>query len=441
MRIIEYYAENFKRLRLVEFKPKGRVTMFTGRNDQGKSSALDAVAYVLGGKKWSPEVPTRRGAQSHKVKLGLNGEKGTFTVTRTQSGLKLEMAPGTKAWDTPQAMLDSIFDELALDPIEFIHMKPKEQVEMLRRCVKLDVDIDKLNQENLEDFQKRREVNREVERLKSEAAAIPIQDGLPKEKQDEEAILTQISSAGETNKNVLAKQDEKARTDRASRDAFNAAQSKAEMAAQKDELRKKFEAEIKKLDAEIIEIEEEVAKLNTRSRELAAMAEAIEVPAPADMPALMQQLQQVQLINREIDKRTRREAIQAQHDLKDREARQLTRAMEDREEKKRAAIMHAEMPVPGLTFNEDEVLFEGIPLQQLGEAKQIRISVALVLARNPKLRLVRIPHGESLDEESIAELAKLAEEQDFYVWMARVDSSGTMGIVIEDGEVKAVNEN
>jgi hypothetical protein len=45
-----------------------------------------------------------------------------------------------------------------------------------------------------------------------------------------------------------------------------------------------------------------------------------------------------------------------------------------------------------------------------------------------------------MDDASIERLAKFAEEQDFYVWMAKVDTSGEVGIYLEDGAVKAVNE-
>ena len=158
-RILEYYAENFKRLRLVEFKPKGRMTVFTGKNDQGKTSALDAIPFVLGGKKYSPELPLRRGASRFKVKLNL----GDLVVERTASGLTVQTAPGVKAWDTPQAMLDSIFDELAFDPMEFIKLKPAEQVEMLRKSVAIDEDLDELTRLNEADFKERTAKNAEVE--------------------------------------------------------------------------------------------------------------------------------------------------------------------------------------------------------------------------------------------------------------------------------------
>ena len=497
LRIIEYYAENFKRLRLVEFKPKGRMTIFTGKNDQGKTSALDAVPFVLGGLKYSPEAPMRRGASHFKVKLDL----GEFTVQRTSSGLKLEMAPGAKGWATPQAMLDSIFDELAFDPLQFVRMKAPQQVELLRKAVKLDEDLEELTRLNAEDFEARRIINRETTRLTNEIALLPIQSGLPKDKIDTEALAGRLKEINESNRLAAERAIAKQALAEKVRGAENAKQAN--------------DALLDRINAGLPAIEEQLNKVKEQQLELPGLRAALEVllqkcknnqwvrlheaiqrasheaeiaseqlmtslnsivaqlsqdnktvkaaravepalhknieearqaydAAPAgeaiDAAPILDELRQAETINREIDKRNRREALDQQREDKEREARQFTRAMEDREERKRDALAKAKMPVEGLTFNEEHVLFEGIPFQQLGEAQQIRISVQLILARNPKLRLVVIRNGEALDEDSLAELAKMAEELDFYIWMARVDSSGKVGIYLEDGEVKAINE-
>jgi hypothetical protein len=50
-----------------------------------------------------------------------------------------------------------------------------------------------------------------------------------------------------------------------------------------------------------------------------------------------------------------------------------------------------------------------------------------------------IRHGEALDEDGLKILAELAEENDFQIWMARVDSSGKVGIVLEDGMIARRN--
>jgi hypothetical protein len=64
-----------------------------------------------------------------------------------------------------------------------------------------------------------------------------------------------------------------------------------------------------------------------------------------------------------------------------------------------------------------------------------RVSVAIAMAANPKLRVLRVRDGSLLDEDGIAMLAKLANERDYQIWLERVDSTGKIGVVMEDGEV------
>ena len=498
-RIHEYYAENFKKLKFVQFTPKGRVTIFTGKNDQGKSSAIEAIPFVLGGKKHSPEMPMRRGAKKMKVKLNL----GEFTVERTESGMTLKPAPGCSLWDTPQKMLDQIFDELAFDPLEFVRMKPIEQVEMLRKSLRLNEKIDPLDQENTIDFDARKLINKEIDQLTANIATFIVQPDLPKERVDEAKIEQLINNAGELNRECIAQIEAKAkahaRVGEAQEAELRHAQFLTDTEAKIDKKRneaqiweqaipvaqvmvdqlEEFHKDAQKLlhadvalipalyaallqargylsaaqqnrenagkDWEQLRLALEAGHQQTKATHK-AVAEAYDaweaIPAGKliDTNELMQEYKQAQLINREIDKRTRLQQIIEERETKIKDSERLTRAIRDRQEKKDAIIAKAKLPVEGLTFTEGDVLFDGVPIQQLGEAKQIKISVALVLARQPKLRLCLIKHGEALDDDSLAELAAMAEEMDFYIWMAKVDTTGKVGIFLEDGEVKTNNE-
>ena len=71
MQIVSLTAENFKRLRAVLIEPKGGLVQVTGRNAQGKSSVLDAIAAALLGKDACPSDPIRHGEQSATIKLDL----------------------------------------------------------------------------------------------------------------------------------------------------------------------------------------------------------------------------------------------------------------------------------------------------------------------------------------------------------------------------------
>lgn len=501
-RIIEFSAENFKRLRMVGFRPKGRITKITGKNDNGKTSVLDAVSYAFGGKKAAPEMPMRRGATKMEITLDL----GRLTVRRTGTRLEVTPAKGEKAWNTPQAMLDSIYDELAFNPQEFALMKAEDQAEALRKLTGIEDELRRLDKASGLDYAARTPINADVKRLQAEIAGMVTQDNLPKEKVDEDAIRARKREANEANRNIVAAITEKTRLagqlaeaeqgetrhmaliadtrvkipalDKSIEDLTLAIQwlaraqattlelmraipecadsySKvvqikerllsamgmaAEGGSEADEAQRVKAEEVKRLEGVLLAAEgtEQMVHDNV------ANARAAWQDAPAgemvDTAALDEELENAQLINREIDKRAKTADLGKQLRDKQAEAQQLTRQIEDREEEKRQAIANAKMPLDGLSVGEKQVLYNGIPVKQLGEARQILLGVAIGIARDPALRLVLIPHGEALDEDALAELERMAEEKDFYVWMAKVDSSGKVGIYLEDGLVKENNE-
>ena len=97
----------------------------------------------------------------------------------------------------------------------------------------------------------------------------------------------------------------------------------------------------------------------------------------------------------------------------------------------------AEMPVAGLGFDESGVTFGGVPFGQASSAEQIRVSLAMAMALNPTLRVIRIMDGSLLDADSMAAIRAAAEEHDVQVWIEVVgDGDGDPAtIVIDDGEI------
>lgn len=447
MRILSFTAENFKRLRVVEIVPKGRMTTISGRNGQGKTSVLDALWALFAGKKAIPEKPVRRGAEKSKLSAVLGDEEGrpvliakrVIAGDRTTS-LSIEAAPGAeRPAGTPQAVLDELIGAMSFDPVAFIHLEAKKQVEVLRSLVKLDVDLEKLSAASASDYAERTVLNRKAVELRAQAAAVVYSPGLPAAKVDEEEIRTRIVSAQKNNQELAAKIEEKSElhADYAQRKSALERHQNAlrEQAEKVEELRRRLSAAENTLlafEKVTVSMEEQVQAAAT------ALQNAPDVNL-ADTSALVSELQAAHLTNQEIDKRSRRLALDEELTQVEREAARLTRTMEGREERKREALAGAQMPVDGLTFSEDGVFFKGIPLEQLGEAEQIRVGCALAMAANPKLRCVPIAHGESLDDDSLALIEQMAEENDFQIFMARVETSGTVGIVLEDGLVKTVN--
>ena len=447
MRILSFTAENFKKIRVVEIVPKGRMTTLTGRNGQGKTSVLDALWALLAGKRAIPEKPVRKGAEKSKLQAVLGDEEGrpylvakrTISGDRTTSLIVEAVAGAQRPAGTPQAVLDALIGEMSFDPVAFVHLDAKKQAEILRSIVKLDVNLDDIAQQNSADYTERTAINRKVAELRAQAAAVIFSPGLPKEKVDEAEIVTRRQEANQANMQMAERLAEKNRLGQALKDAESAENQQREQIEEQKELINRLEMQLttaKKGLADFSVVLEKLGETVSTARLAWEQAPAAEM---VDLSPLDAELEQAQLTNREIAKRERRDELERQVQDAERETARLTRSMEVREEKKREALASAKMPVDGLTFNEEGVWFKGIPLEQLGEAEQIRVGCALAMAANPKLRCIPIGHGESLDNESLALIEQLAEEHDFQIFMAKVDTSGKVGIVLEDGMVQAVN--
>lgn len=424
LRIIGYQVENYMKVRLLEVRPKGRITQITGKNGQGKTSAVRALFDALRGKRSQPEMPVRKGAERARVWAGLGEDKIDLHLRLTvlpngSRTLSLETAKGERV-DKPQEVLDRLMEEMPGDPLEFMKMPPKEQAETLRRLMKVEIDFDALNAANEADYRERTEVNKQVRRLEGELQGIVVQDGLPKAKLDESGIRERMRGATESNARAI------------------------ELGRAKDDLQRKAEgakfsvtarvAKIDAMEAEIAALRAGLASLE-QAREIALDSVAsADVPALLDVSALAAELETVQITNREIDRKAKADALQVELAERRRDANQLTRGMEEREEKKRSAMAKAKMPVEGMTFDENAVLYKGIPLEQLGEGEQLRVCCQVFMSGKQRLRILPIWHGEALDEDNLKTLEALCEENDFHILMARVDSSGKVGIVMEDGE-------
>ena len=60
MKITRLEIENTKRIRAVTLEPaENGLTVIGGRNGQGKTSVLDAIAWALGGEKYRPSYSLR----------------------------------------------------------------------------------------------------------------------------------------------------------------------------------------------------------------------------------------------------------------------------------------------------------------------------------------------------------------------------------------------
>lgn len=451
MKIIQLTAENVKKLKVVDITPKGHVIQVTGKNGNGKSSVLDSIFWALGGEKNIQEVPIRKGAESARIRLDLGDMiverkfgKGEGLTVRNKTGA----AAGTEdkklpKYDSPQAILDALLGRLSFDPLEFSKKKPREQYDDLKSIAKIGLDIDAMEAANKADFAKRTDITRDAKATLARVDGSIPDD--PKNPVDENAILDQIQEAAEHNSGI---ERAKAQTERFKRDAAEKRAESVRVRAKANDSIESLKKTIETLKSKIAETEQLIilAGVDAEERERVLLAEANDCEAsvendgphdPIDVSALRTSLATAKATNAIIVRCGERDRIKKQATDLEAQAKVLTESIAEREKAVREAIERATMPIPELSLANGCVTFNGLPFAQASDAEQLRISVAIAMATNPTLRVIRVRNGSLLDEDGLAMMAALAKERDYQLWVERVESSGKIGIVMEDGEVAA----
>lgn len=421
MKIIQLTAENVKKLSAVEITPDGNIVQITGKNAQGKTSVLDAIWWAIAGTENIQKQPIRAGADKARVELKLGSEKTVELIverrfTEKASYLEVKTADGAK-YPSPQKMLDDLLGALTFDPLDFMRRDGKGQFDILKGLVPLGIDLDAFAAIDKEDREKRTRINRDAKAKRAQADAIEgAFEGLPAASIDESKLLDSLQTAADTNADV-----ERRHSNRRNAETNNIA----------------ARAGASKLRADAANLLAEAARLEAQADETERrMQEAGPLPEPVDLTALRADLDAARGTNALIADRDRQAAIAAEAADLEAQAKLLTDAIEKRAAERMDAIAKARMPIDGLGFDDLSVTYRGLPLDQASDAEQLMISTAIAAALNPKLRVLRIRDGSLLDDDAMERLATFATEHDFQIWIERVDVSGTVGIVMEDGHVK-----
>ncbi len=426
MKIVKLEAENVKRIRSVCITPAGDVVTLKGENGQGKSSVLDAIAYALGGKDLHPPEVIRRGEEYAQVVVDL----GDIIVERRwtandRSSLAVKSKDGAK-FPSPQAMLDKLVGSLSFDPLAFMRIAPKQQADTVRQLVGLD--FSEAEAQRAATFERRTEVNRELAREKAALELMPREDGAPDDSVSIAALLAEQS-------NLL----EQERTNRAMREKLSECQDRYD---RQKKVIAEVQARIEKLLAEIemlkanVELEKhKLAAIATDGKAARALVEAQKEP---DLASIREKIAQASEVNAAVQRKKERTA-KVEHVKKlAANAEKLTEELNRLDAAKAEKLAAAKLPVEGLGFTESGLTLNGLPMQQASSAEQLRVSVAMGLALNPKLKVLLVRDASLLDEKSLAMLGEMAAGAGAQIWLEKVGRGGDVGILIEDGAVEGV---
>lgn len=401
MKIISLTTTNYKRAKFAEIKPdpEGNLVIVAGKNGAGKSSILDSIAAALGGanSKTTPK-PIRDGEDRAEIVL----ETEDLTVNRvfTPSGSRLTLTSKDGAkYPKAQQKLDELVGKLSLDPLAFTLLDDKKQLAQLLDLVDLPFDPEALEADRKQAFDDRTAVNR---RAKEFEAALAQFGELPAD----------LPSAEVSVSGLLSEYHE---------------------ARNKNEVLQRSQQFVETLQAEIEQMEEQLAKAKNDLSE--ALATVDPNAKPIDLDAIQSQIDGAEETNRLVRKKQERGSLQFQYDATTDQAEALTAKLGEIDKTKSDGLAAAKFPVEGLGFTEEGVTYNGVPFKQASTAEQIRVSMAMAIALNPALRVIRISDGSLLDSDSLALVEETAREHDFQIWVEMVEGKHEGAYTIVDGEV------
>ncbi|MDE8193505.1 AAA family ATPase [Erysipelothrix rhusiopathiae] len=402
IKINKLEIENVKRVRAVQVVPSEKgLTVLGGKNNQGKTSVLDSIAWALGGKKYQPSNPRREGSvtpPSLRVELS-NG----LIVERKgkNSDLKVIDPSGNKAGQT---LLDSFVEELALDLPKFMEATSKEKARTLLEIIGVGDKLFELD--NLENklYQERLAIGKIADTKKKHAQEMPRHEGVPeklisasdliKQQQD---IMARNAEKERKRRNLAHLEDENKRL----KEILQDYQTKLE--ANENDLVEARKSALDLHDESTVELEDNIAKIDEINAKIRINLEKDQAEQEAEYYG-----QQYKDLNEEIDA-IRKERL----DL----------------------LKGADLPLPGLSVVDGELTFNDHHWDNMSGSEQLRVATAIVRKLKPECGFVLIDKLEQMDVDTMKEFGKWLEQEDLQAIATRVSSGDECQIIIEDGYV------
>lgn len=421
-RILSFSIRDYRRIRVLEHKldDQDNLVLIGGDNEQGKSSALDALEAALAGPQRRVTDPVRKGAKTASVIV----QTSAFRVERRwykEGGKTKTDFVVYDSMNLPSGagkdFLDSFLGATSLDPYAFSQMQPIEQRETVCRLADPPVSWSTYRKEKDEALADEREKDKYQKLLEGQAKelALNADESAGTELKDPQTLSADVTAARERLEDAQA------------------VSHKLSVAA-----------------ADIETIEKEIAALQEK---LALRKKYIEDHPAPDLDVLTAAVEEAQSRLAEVDAfnakvranialATKREEWKTAEEAR----AEAARTVEAVEAKFRFDLQAAEFPVPGLSVDDDGVTLHGVPFGQASQAEKIRTGCMIALKQKGRLPFLLVRDGSLLGKKSMRILAEIADEYGAQVFVERVtdpDDPRTeegCSIVIEDGREKAHGE-
>lgn len=403
MKINKLEIENVKRVKAVKIEPTANgLTIIGGKNNQGKTSVLDAIAWTLGGERFRPSKAAREDSViPPNLRIVMNNG---LVVERKgkNSSLKVTDPSGQKAG---QQLLDGFVEQLALNLPKFMEGSSKEKANTLLQIIGVGPRLAELEQKERELFNERTYIGRTADQKEKYAKEQPYFPDVPSTPMSASELIRQ-------QQDILAQNGE---NQRMREDLHRLEQEKQSITEQLQELLRRQE-----------DVEEKLKTARTSAEDLHDQS----------TEKLEQNIADIEEVNRKV--RANLDKDKAEEDAKHyrEQYNALTVKIEAVRKDKAGLLKDAALPLPGLSVEEGELVYNGHRWDNMSGSDQLRVATAIVRRLNPDCGFVLLDKLEQMDLDTLREFGQWLEQEGLQAIATRVSTGDECSIVISDGYVE-----
>ena len=414
IKINKLEIENVKRVKAVKMEPTANgLTIIGGNNGQGKTSVLDSIAWALGGNKFKPSQAQREGS-AIPPNLHIVMSNGLIVERKGKnSDLKVIDPDGNKAG---QNLLDSFIDELALNLPKFMQQSSREKASTLLQIIGVGEQLVLLEKEEQDTYNRRHAIGQIADQKEKFAKEQEYYPDAPKD-------LVSASDLIKEQQEILARNGEN--------------QRKRENLVKIQLLHKEATKNVERLKLELSEAE---TKLANAIQDLVTANKSVENLVDESTAELEKSITEIDEINRKV--RANLDKDKAEEDARGYRAEyeELTEALTDVRKRKAALLDNADLPLPGLSVEDGELIYNGFKWDNMSGSDQLKVATAIVRKLNSNCGFVLLDKLEQMDQQSLKEFGDWLEAEGLQAIATRVSTGEECSIIIEDGCVKGSEE-
>jgi len=331
------------------------------------------------------------------------------------SDLKVIDPNGEKAG---QNLLNSFVEELAIDLPKFMDSSSKEKANILLQIIGVGDQLFELERKEQEIYNQRHTIGQIADQKKKFAAEQPYFPEAPKEPI---AVADLVSKQQE----ILARNGEnQQKRNQVNQISFQLEQSRSNIQA--------INTRIEELQAQL---QKEQIEFNRLTADLATAQKTAENLQDESTQELQQNIAEVDEINRRV--RANLDKDKAEEDANEYKNQYdtLTNDITSIREEKAALLANAQLPLPGLSVTDGELVYNGQKWDNMSGSDQLRVSTAIVRKLKPDCGFILLDKLEQMDMVTLNEFGQWLEQEGLQAIATRVSTGDECEIIIEDGYV------